>query len=454
MSTPGIAVYRETVKALNALRRADKGRAEAGESGPFLSDADVAAITKIAQRHKQCTDRLHRIWGASKSKFEHTRAQYLGAFTTRACATVRAFAKTRQRGTLNDIYQFAGKLDVWEPLRERVQVKLLPKSKGGYRTITKHGPRRMAQQFIVRDLLTAVGVDNEYDYCRRGAGGERALIRDACQRIEKGYRHWQTADVVDCFASLKPAHLGWLPLPKELIRNVVFLPRCAKIEIVKGPAGKEVSQSGIPTVSGVSIPYMGSYLLPMKKLRRELPQGSVLSPLVARAFLGRELRAVLGHKMVATLSFVDDLTLGARSQPEVDHALDVLRERLQGHPAGAVLLHIDPPTSVDHGRVKVLGYVLQPGRGFGDNFVHVFPGRERFDRFHKKHYERWKAAGKPTDLDGFVLDGLARWMPSQQAWTVVPVFSKDLALACVFMYFCEEVLKEFKNQAQQGNEAG
>jgi hypothetical protein len=446
MATPGTAVYRETIEALNKLRRT--AEASSGASLLTWSDPDVAEIRKNARRHRQQTNHLHHVWQAeSNGKFEHAREAYLQAFTTRICATVRAFAKTRRRATLQDIDRFAKKLDVSEPLWEPVRVRLQPKSKGGYRTITKYGCRRMAQQFIVRDLLTAVGLDNEYDYCRRGAGGERALIRDAGQQVEKRYRHWQTADVVDCFASLKPAHLSWLPLPMELIRNVVFLPRCAKIEIVKEPVGKEVSQSGTHAVSGVSTPHMGSCHVPMKEVRRGLPPGSVLSPLVARAFLGRESRAVLGSKEVARLWFVDDLTLGARSRPEVDHALDALRKRLQGHPAGPVLLHIDPPSSVDHGRVKVLGYVLQPGRGYGNTFVHVFPGRQRFDRFHKKLYERWKAAGQPSGdaMEAFILDQLRHWMPSQQAWTIVPKYSRDLALSCAVAYICDKKREEIKN---------
>ena len=114
---------------------------------------------------------------------------------------------------------------------------MLPKANGGYRLITKHGPRRMAQQFIVRDLLTAVGVDNEFDFARRGAGGEKALIREVCQRIEAGYRHWQNVDIKECFASLRPGHLGWLPVPEQLLRSVVFLPKCAKVGIIAKAEG-------------------------------------------------------------------------------------------------------------------------------------------------------------------------------------------------------------------------
>ena len=89
----------------------------------------------------------------------------------------------------------------------------------------------MAQRFIVRDLLMAVGVDSDCDFTRRGAGGEKALIKTVVRRIVGGYRHWQTADVKQCFASLKPGHLDWLPLPKQLLENVVFLPKCAKQEL-------------------------------------------------------------------------------------------------------------------------------------------------------------------------------------------------------------------------------
>ena len=78
-----------------------------------------------------------------------------------------------------------------QPLSELVFVEVLPKSKGGYRLIAKPGVRRTAQHFILRDVLTAQGVDNRWDYARPGAGGEKAMIRDVCQRIEDGYRDWQ-----------------------------------------------------------------------------------------------------------------------------------------------------------------------------------------------------------------------------------------------------------------------
>ena len=68
--------------------------------------------------------------------------------------------------------------------------------------------------------------------------------------------------------------------------------------------------------------------------RRGLPQGSVLSPLVARAFVGREVRAVLGKTEVVASCWVDNLALGARSRPKLEQAFQALRGRLLGNPAG------------------------------------------------------------------------------------------------------------------------
>ena len=385
----------------------------------------------------------------------HPQGSTSGSYPTRLAATVRTFAKARPGATLEEILDFAERLDVWEELEERVQVMVLPKAKGGYRLITKHGPKRMAQQFIVRDLLTLVGVDNEFDFARRGAGGEKAQIREVCQRIEVGYRHWQTVDIKECFASLRPGHFGWLPVPEPLLRSAVFLPKCAKVGIVAKTEGLKLlsvtSTSDTPLGSPSTV--TAAIQPAIEKVRRGLPQGSVLSPLVARAFVGRELRRALpGDDEVARFSFVDNLILGARYQPKLNQALDKLRTRLLALPAGPISLHIDPPTwaTPKRGMVRAMGYRLLPGRGYGDNCIHVIPDLERFDRGHRKLYDRWDAAGRPDDYqakEDFVLDWLAHWMPSQQAWTTVPVLSRNIALTHAFMDLCERDIDEFRQAA-------
>jgi hypothetical protein len=118
-----------------------------------------------------------------KSKFEHARDHYLKSFPSRMCAAVRAFAKKKDRPapSLTELTEFAELLDVHEALSEPVAVRFRLKAKGGCRKIIKMGIGRMAQQFIVRDLLVAAGVDSEFDYTRPGAGGEKALIGAVCE---------------------------------------------------------------------------------------------------------------------------------------------------------------------------------------------------------------------------------------------------------------------------------
>lgn len=301
-------------------------------------------------------------------------------------------------------------------------------------------------------LLTALGIDNEYDYARRGAGGEKAMIRDVCQRVEDGYQHWRMVDIKEFFASIRPGHFGWLPVPKKLIRNVVFLPKCARVKIVMSDGGLELMKLAAQCASpkGTTPSYvMAMSAVITREVRRELPQGSVLSPLVARAFVGREIRAVLGNDEVARFSFVDDLALSARSQPQVEDSLDDLRARLLGNPAGPISLHVDPP-STKRGRICVFGYVLKPRLGYGDNFVHVYPGKERFHPFYRKLWDAWKSAGCPADWDPLILERLKYWMPSQQAWTLIPVHSKDVAHSGANDYMCEEYMKEWKALAIHG----
>lgn len=67
-----------------------------------------------------------------------------------------------------------------------------------------------------------------------------------------------------------------------------------------------------------------------------------------------------------------------------------------------------------------------------------------------KLYGRWKAEGEPSDttaLESFILGRLKHWMPSQQAWTIIPVFSRANALTSAFMYVCDMQRQEFEKLA-------
>lgn len=177
--TPGETVYREITNALRTR--------VSGELLFSLSDSEKSKLKKSASRHKQSTNRIFRVnQCGSKVKLEVARDKYFTSYHTRICATVRTLAKKGQPASFSEIEQFANSLNIWEVLSERVLVTPEPKSSGGYRLIVKSGPRRMAQQWIVRDFITAISIDSEYDYTRRGAGGEKGLIAAVCAKIDEG----------------------------------------------------------------------------------------------------------------------------------------------------------------------------------------------------------------------------------------------------------------------------
>jgi hypothetical protein len=431
MAKVGTILCDEVLRALKA--RVD---AESSNAPPFifnLSDEERDALAKVAQRHAQRANRLERLWaGTSKGKFEYARDKFLSDFHTRVCATIRTFAKRNTPATLNEIYAFAKGIDVWLPLSEIVFVWLKPKDNGGFRPITLDGPRRMAQRFVVRDFLTAIGIDSDCDYTRRGAGGEKALIKDISRRIVEGYGYWQTADIKECFASLRPGHFAWLPLPEPLLRHVVFLPECAKIALTPSSLEKLRMGLGMGGSTETSIASQAIQEL-IEGVRRGLPLGAVLSPLIARALVGRELRASLGTEKVVRASYVDDLAIGACSSTTAKAAFKKLEKRLRSLPAGPIYLHGSKLADARKEPVRVLGYKLTKGDGYKGNPVHVRPGHKRFAKFHWKVLQAWIKAGRP-DLEPFAEPFVDRWMPTQPAWTRVPRLSRNAALSGLVSY--------------------
>ena len=196
----------------------------------------------------------------------------------------------------------------------------------------------------------------------------------------------------------------------------------------------ELLRAGFDDTSAGDLPLMEAIRKTIEGVRRELPLGSVLSPLVARAFVGRELRAALGDKKVVRLSYVDDFAIGACSPSTAKAGFQLLRKRLQSLPAGPIYLHVDKSADADEDPIRVLGYKLTTHNGYKGNPVHVVPGRKRFDRFHRRALTEWVAAGSPDDLEAFSAELLDRWIPTQQAWTKVPVNSRDVALTSVVSY--------------------
>jgi hypothetical protein len=333
-----------------------------------------------------------------------------------------------------------------------IVAKWLRKPKGGLRVIRNEGPRRTARRLVVRDMLQVMNVDSEVDYSRKGAGGERAFVSNVCKSIEGGLRWWWTPDIKRYFASLRPGHLKWLPLTRLLVMNDVFTPRCAKVKVIVPKDEKDVLHAfreQYPSLPVTTISEMISFTVQMVRLG--LPEGSTLSPLLARGFVGRELRTTFGASGVADASsFMDDLAIGTRSRNKNEAAVVALTERLASHPAGPIELHPSKPIDAHEWKkggkeISLLGYVLQPGNGYVHNTVHVKPGVPRLNRFKQRLWQKLRDCDKSMEPFDVGREYWRRWYNSQQAWTKIPAFTK-LVSENIAMSFIDDFIHSPKNK--------
>ena len=216
------------------------------------------------------------------------------------------------------------------------------------------------------------------------------------------------------------------------------MPKCAKIVIPPHKDAEailqylyakhhDLSEDGSPCLHALTV----------RIVRRGLLQGSVLSPLLARAVIHREVNAALSHKELKCYSYCDDLSIGAHTKGECRAAKHALTDHLSSLPAGQIELHEAPIKNANNQRIVVLGYSLEAGRGHGDNHVHVKPGGKRTGKFKHRLVQKLKAA--PTEANLFEITEKYRrqWYGSQGAWTKVPLFSDEASRNITMSYVAD-----------------
>lgn len=406
-----------------------------------LSPQDSANLRSSLQRYCRSSLRLRKkgpalIEKAALHSFDAhicalVRAAHRAGLTTKTFAELRALALAARAGNAAE---------------EAVSAYWTSKDGGGFRLIVRPGLLRNTRCLLFRDVLTFLGFDNPFDFCRPGAGGEKAFIAAVSAAICSDKPWVATADHRKCFASMRPTHYyKWVPLNQQLLAEEVFISEKAKVEVeLPGNAAKlwTFLQAEYGAVVSTSIK-QSIISLTAQMVRQGLPEGSLLSPLLARSFIGREIQAMLGSMGVAVFTFVDDLAICACAQPTAAAAMQALAVRLKSHPAGPIELHSgcvkNANTWMIKGPVEVLKYLLQPGKGFGGNPVHVMPGPRRIAKFKKnlkKRLDEAKSEGEDPLKAG--LRYWRQWYNSQQAWTKVPghteLLSENIAMSYIDDY--------------------
>ncbi len=398
----------------------------------------LAAIAAVPKGNKRITKQMHK-----------AKAILFDTGPARVCAALRALVKSCfiKKNTLpveaSRVIALAKAVSIWAKLNEPVTIVWKPKDNGGLRPICKPGPLRKAQQIMLNDVLLLLGIDNEFDFTRKGANGEIGFRDEVIKDLGDGYGHWWTVDIMTYFMSLKIGHFGWLHLHSHLMGNVVCIPECAKIKVdvskVQGgyTTVLQYMKQAYPDLPVDSSSQTLSALVAAHSkhlVRRGLPQGSCLSVLLARAFVGRVLREEFADDDVRCLCWIDNVYVGTRTHCLAKKLQASVTKHLQSHPAGPIMLHDETLQDIKIGRLNALGYVFQPGKGYEGNPVHVKPGWKRIKSFYMRLRKKIWKAGPQGDPRKVAEQYACQWFGSNGAWTKVPFFSKNKCIMYALAY--------------------
>lgn len=412
-------------KALRWLVNACNERANGtGDESHRWTEQDVQYVLKQITLYRHL---LRNLTSASvrnrRARKKQLTATSMESFSTRLVAALRVHASVKRVVSAGELIAFAEGVRMGEVYGETVTVKPYPPNAIKWRPIALTGVNRRTQQLILRDILLAREGDSPCDSTVAGAGGERALFQKIEALIKEGYTHFVSIDVVQFFPSVKPGHLAGFPLSPWAIKNLVFLPQMTSIRFIDPINGISVSEQALLVNDadpfGCSSLYSSeSVLSKLKMVRQGLPQGDVLSPQIARMFLGREIQRTLEKRGVRWFTHMDDCLICARSPSKLRSALKALKKRLAHHPAGPIELYDHAIRHVDEDFFH-LGYRIGLYKG---GSLYVRPGVKRFDRFRGQLRARLAASSAfdNSKLLALAIDYAKRWFDAQQAWTKAP----------------------------------
>ncbi len=161
----------------------------------------------------------------------------------------------------------------------------------------------------------------------------------------------------------------------------------------------------------------------IKAAQSGVPEGAASSPMLASAFLGRELRAIWPGAKVALFTFSDNIIIGARTATEVEAFANALVERLSTLSAGPLHIKISEIQDVRH-RADLLGWRFKMTFFDQDGCVRVCPRQRSFYRFERRLLS--KLSGWDGDYWQKSRDYSHRWAASY-GWQLVPLAEEYLS---------------------------
>lgn len=412
-------------RATRAIRRRIAVNRKVAElnSGNLTGDDGMAELLAALKSYRKQLRALHNAVQSGKPRqVSEARKRIFDGFASKLIATVRAAETNETLLSYAQLEKWANTLSLDQVFHETLTIFPDPKcdKSGKWRPIGRPGKYRRSQQLILCDVLLVVIGDSPCDSTVANAGGEVRLFETLNTAIAEGFVYWTSLDIRNFFPSLKPGHLTGFPLSQWIVENIVFLPSETPIKFIDTKYGLELLEETILKGDENDLPKSYPYSMDdirskLKTVRQGLIQGDVCAPQIARTFLGRRLEPVFEKRDAAWGSHMDDMLLGARTQPELETSLKALIHRLKCHPAGPLECHEHKISHISED-IYYLGYRV----GLDKNTaLRVRPALKRFDRFRHKLWDKFKGSDAFTKQALFDtgLEYARQWFRSQRAWT-------------------------------------
>ena len=341
--------------------------------------------------------------------FQRARFEASAALRSYHASVAAVLAVHKGLGTLSsdEVHVRAVETNPLKPCNDTVIVHVVPKLNGGHRLVYRFGWRHRARQWLLRAVLIAYGVGNEFEGNARGLGVPR-VIEAMRIHVEQGRRYWAIADIKNFYSTVKPSHLrGLTPIAFQKLSSVMFIPYSVPIKLMKD--GHTINHSHLE-----------------KEARRGLPQGSLLSPLLASALLGRELMAIAPSDN-PVVSVVDDIAMGARTEEEATEFLESLSQRLAS--LGAAPLQLKHARVYDaHKGIIALGQKIRLVSNAGRLEARVTLAPQSYNRMEIRAFERFGDElhelaydDEPNALDDYLCNALRGYGLKPAARTIYAI---------------------------------
>lgn len=234
--------------------------------------------------------------GGDDTKTKNLVQVILSSFSAKLVCLTLVYDNKKPLGKGQRLPDLAASLNLFRHINEPAFMWLEPKACGGVRPLISFGTRRKAAQLLCSLVLAELLPQWSFNYLRKGMGIEKACKKLETLAKEENHEWFVIADVKDCYQSLKlESVLKQLPLPEDVVRNVVYISRQTVLNLDSTTPASE-------------------YDMWRQVGRTGLPQGSPTSGLIASWLVGNLLSGI-GAPDKAIL-YGDDIAMAARDEAE------------------------------------------------------------------------------------------------------------------------------------------